>query len=712
MALIGGRNVPQPPGQSPSWWIKKDLTDEEALALCDQYYDMQKTDLVKHAFERMWYIAVLFLLGYQMVPKPGMGGINTINTASFPNRKRRYIANRLLPMLMRQVSRMTSSPINWDVVPNSPDTADQRAAAVARSLLFAVQKQVGLEDARNEAAFWTAACGTSFIKVEWDDWADGSKRIYVNPLNIDPASGQPTVLPAEKLDEGQRQFLDRQKWFVDMPSGDVRVRALSPFETVVPVIASRNSMLSAPWWMHVRQESADYCFNRFEPKRLKEVRPDRDMSLSNYYQRRLKTIIAMFGYFTGFEERDEKEELITIRELWIPPSKRMPNGRLIVCSRDHVLVNMPHPLKDQRIKYPVAKWDYSKIGDRFWSKGMVEDMLYPQSELNRTRTTAHQIRDLMGQPKWTYEKGSGINFITSEPGQNVVRNRGYAAPVVMQATTDHAMHENIALHLKEDLNDLAAQSDATQAKNPPGVRSGIALQALQEKDDTVLAPTVHSGEQCMETSGSLTLKFIAKNYKEYRLIAIHGQDRATDVLYFRGSDLRNHDRVAIRAGSLMPKSQAATAEKTLEMVQLGVLDPTNPADKRVIAKAMNFGEMDSQFALLMAHERRADDENERFRSTDPDVRMPVVKPWDDHMVHMERHNLFRTSDTYEMLPPQIQEAVDAHCAVHEEMIAKMMAMQQEQTMTEKGAPGEKGEASQPSKKTSGAPGKPKEAAVA
>lgn len=695
MPILTARNIPEPEPTGPSWWVKGEIDDKAALALCDQYYDMQKRDLIKHAFERMWYITILFLLGYQMVPRAGQ--VTTIQANPFPVWKRRYITNRLLPMLMRQVSRMTTQPVGWDVIPNSPDVADQQAAAVAKSFLYAQQKPIGLEDARSECAFWACALGKGFIGVEWDDWAGGSTRVYMNPLQRDPQTGQPTPIPSESLQPEQRAFLDQNRWYVEKPSGDIRVSAVSPFEIVVPVLATRSSIDSAPWLMRVRQETADWCWNRFDPARLKDVRPDRDVSLSNYYQRRLKTIIAMFGYFTGFEEREEKEELITVRELWLPPTKRLPDGRRIVCSRDHVLVNEPHPLKDQRIKYPFAAWDYSKLGDRFWSKGMLEDMLHPQAELNRSRSVVHQIRDLMGQPKWAIEKGSGISMITSEPGQNVFYNKTSRPPVPIVAAMDHTLHENIVAHVLDDMNTQAAQSDVTQAKIPPSVRSGVAIQSLQEKDDSVIGPTIRSGELCMETVGQHVLKFAARHYTDYRLIAMHGQERAADILYFRGSDLRNNDRVHIKSGSLMPKSAASTSEKTLELIQLGVLNPQTPQHARIIAKALDFGYMEPLFIELEADERRAEIENDMFRNPNPEGRMPIVRPWDNHMTHMEIHNRFRKSDTYEMAPPEIQAAVDAHCQIHEEFISQMLEMQQAQTLTAKGAPGEKGEASQPSK---------------
>lgn len=696
MASITIRGVPQPQTAPASWYVKRRLTDPEALALCDSRFGGDTTSLSKYQFEREWFINVMYAIGLQRTPSIGsMFQIEQQDTPS-PTWRRKYTGNRLLPLIMRQQSRLTSAPVQWDVLPKSPDISDQQASKVAASFLFGNQKALGIDTARNEMAWWMPVAGVGLAKVEWDEWADGSTRIYYDPVLKSP-------IPPSELSPEVKQFLDDGRYYVESPSGDIRVRSVSPFELIVPTLSAGSALDSCEWVMHVRQMTMSEVWNRYPASLAKQVRPDREPGWRHYFMRRIKTVVPTFGYFSAVEEK-HGEEMATIREMWEPPTRQNPDGRLVVCSQDVMLDNGKHPLKDLRIKYPFVKADYAPVSTRFWSKGMVSDLTPIQSELNRSRTIVHQIRDLMGQPKWGLEKGCGVNVMTSEPGQMVWINRGYQMPVPLAPNLSgvDSLHELVTQHLIDDLNTIASQQDVTQAKVPQGVRSGVAIQMLQEKDDSVLAPAARSLETAIENLGSLVLKFASKYYKDYRLVSLHGTERAQDVQYFRGDDLRNNDRVLIRPGSLMPKSRASEAEKVLELVQLQVLNPMDRQHLRMITKALDLGDAASLFTELEASERRAEIENERFRLKGANEPFPVVRDFDDHEAHLAIHNRFRNSDTYEMLPPAVQEAVDAHCTIHEQMVAAKLQQQMAMQAAMRGAPGEKGEASQPSRGGSGA----------
>lgn len=681
------------------------MSDPEVLALADSRFGGDTTSLAKYQYEREWFLNVMYLLGLQRVPSIGsMFQIEQQDTPS-PSWRRRYTGNRILPLVMRQQSRLTSAPIAWDVMPKSPDIADQQAAKTATSFLFGQQKAIGIDGAANEAAFWQVVAGVGLIKAEWDEWADGSTRIYYDPLLKSP-------IPSSELTPEVKKFLDDGRYFIESPSGDIRVHSVAPFEFIVPTLSAGSTMDSCEWVIHVRQMAMSEVWNRYPAKLAKQVRPDKDLGWRTYFMRRIKTVVPTFGYFSAVQE-EHGEEMATIREMWEPPTRQNPDGRLVVCSRDAVLVNTKHPYKDLRIKFPFVKADYAPVSTRFWSKGMVSDLVQIQAELNRSRTILHQIRDLMGAPKWGLEKGCGVSVITSEPGQNVWVNRGFQMPVPLSPNVQgvEGLHELVAQHLIDDMNTVASQQDVTQAKVPQGVRSGLAIQALQEQDNSVLAPASRSRETALEQLGTMVLRLASKYYKDYRLVSLHGQERQQDVQYFRGDDLRNNDRVIIRPGSLMPKSRAAEAEKVFELVSTGVLNPQDRQHLRMITRAMDLGDTAMLFTELEASERRAEIENERFRLASPTEPFPVPRDWDDHEAHLAIHNRFRNSDTYEMLSPQIQEIVDAHCAIHEQMVAVKLKQEMEMQEAQRGAPGEKGKASQPGRDQSGQnnQGNPKQA---
>ena len=65
------------------------------------------------------------------------------------------------------------------------------------------------------------------------------------------------------------------------------------------------------------------------------------------------------------------------------------------------------------------------------------------------------------------------------------------------------------------------------------------------------------------------------------------------------------------------------------------------------------------------------------------------------MAHMKEHNLLRNSPEFLLADEEIQNMVNEHCALHEQVIQAMLEQQMAQTEAARGGPGEKGEASQP-----------------
>jgi len=690
MPTLAVRGRQEKAAYGPSIFTKRDLSDADAKVLIDERFTDDKRQLSdrKFGFERQWFINLSFLLGWQQIPQGGVWWDRQMD--STPVYRRNYVANRIQPMTMRQISKLCSSPIGWKVKPKTPDVKDQQGAKVGESVLFAGQREYGVDDARLGVAFWMVTCGTGFFHIDWDPWASGSKRTY-----IDPATGR--AISSSELDADERHLMEARGWFKDEGEGDLRIRATSPFDLHVPHLACDSTMDSPEFVIHSRSMGMESVWNRFPPEKAKLVEPDKEEGLHGFFLRRLKTLVPYIGYGSALEDR-EQDETATIRSMWIPPSRRRPEGRLIVASKDALLANIPHPLRQMGIRYPFCKADYSTFFLRFWGKSMVEDLIYPQSEYNRSQKVIHMVRDYTAQPKITAEKGSGVSPITSEVGQMLWFNRGYQPPQPWQIQTDPTIHEAVRMRQLDDMNTIAAQADVTQARGTTGVRSGVQQQQLVEQDDRVIAIAVRSLSRALEKTGSAILKFAAAFYTSPRIIGLHGTDRFQDVLYFKGSDLNGNDQVVIDDGSLMPRYPSVEMAKMMDVWQAGMLNPQNPKHLRLALSAVGANNTDRLFASIEKDERRAQIENELFASKDPDQLLPEVHDFDDHLVHLEEHNDFRKSDRYEILTieaPEQAAALDAHCGIHEQYIQQAMMQQMQMAQMAKGGPGETGTASQP-----------------
>jgi hypothetical protein len=66
-----------------------------------------------------------------------------------------------------------------------------------------------------------------------------------------------------------------------------------------------------------------------------------------------------------------------------------------------------------------------------------------------------------------------------------------------------------------------------------------------------------------------------------------------------------------------------------------------------------------------------------------------VNDWDNHAVHIEVHNRFRKSQSFDLLPPEIKAEFQKHIAIHQNALQNQMMLQQmgaQMPVPEQGAP--------------------------
>jgi hypothetical protein len=93
-------------------------------------------------------------------------------------------------------------------------------------------------------------------------------------------------------------------------------------------------------------------------------------------------------------------------------------------------------------------------------------------------------------------------------------------------------------------------------------------------------------------------------------------------------------------------------------------------------------------------EKMAEYENSAMSSHDDPVFMEP-RDFENHEVHIRIHNRYRKSIEYRQLPDAQKKQLDAHVEMHQQFLQQMLMAQKKMMMDMRGAPGEKGQASQP-----------------
>jgi hypothetical protein len=248
--------------------------------------------------------------------------------------------------------------------------------------------------------------------------------------------------------------------------------------------------------------------------------------------------------------------------------------------------------------------------------------------------------------------------VTDEPGSMIEYNPSLGKPEWEQAPHEPSSVQREIEQLLRDFEDISHQHEVTNGKAPPGVRSGVGIQFLQEQDDTVMAPTINGFENSLERWAKFILKLIKQNYIEPRIIDIVGENNVVEAFEFKGSDLDEAgcNDVLVVAGSAMPQSKVLR-----QNFILGLVDRQIITDPQLILKLLEFGDIEEVYEDLSVDVNKANLENKKFAQGDLSV---VTREFFNHEIHIKRHNYFRKTEEYEQLPQEIQDFVDAHVEEH------------------------------------------------
>jgi hypothetical protein len=654
----------------PNKLIKDKLDDKTAYNLLHQRASTGRhgRDPVHLILEKLWFVSIAHYVGLH-----SFDSFEVLQNLD-PNlvvEDAGYTANHIFRLVMSNIARKSQAQPNWDVIPNSPDHVDQEAAKVGKQLLDWVYKEKKLKKLRRMIAFWTETCGTAFLYTGWDETQGKKQRVYKDLFKGTPLSTN-DLLPRE-LD-----VLKSFDSFDDSSEGDIELEVVSPFQVKLPHwFVDFDKM---PWVVIERIVPIDWIWEHY-PKHAPHIQPDEiTTNEDNEYWRRLSSLVNRHGFALpsrgGFEY-----EGVQIREMWIKPMGRFPRGAKIVGTMSRLLENSVHPYKEAGldIDFPLVDFHHARVPGRFWSMGTVEHLIGPQREYNRARTQVILQRDVLANPQWIAPKNAELTNTRNEYG-DILQYSSTAGgpPQLVNPPSLSQAHVSTIQDSLSDMQVISAQSDPSLGNVPTGVRSGVAIKALQERDSAVSGPTIEDMEDAFETVGTQCLQMFWKFASVPRAVQIYGESRSGDVQMFKGADLMGNTTVRVQTGSMMPKSRAATESTLMDLLSMGGLNPAmNPADRRILFEALEVGDIDKIFLEENLQRRRARVENEMFNkpAPGPETGFPDVDEDDDHQAHFEEHLKYKLTDSFERLPFIRKLAFNAHMDKHKQAVAAMMEAQ-------------------------------------
>lgn len=575
-------------------------------------------------FENNVITNTAYILGYdgvfydsrsrQLRPYVGSGGGMS---------KSRVHANLVLPTAQNRLSRLAKNPPKYDVRPNTNSVEDKDAARLTLKVINNVWDKERINEKRIDLLMWMQQGGHAWGKVYWD-----------------PMRGK--QMPTE---DGKIEF-----------EGDIGFDVCSPLEIYVDPLA--RNLQDAQWVIQAKIRKLSYFRNQYGEKG-KEVKAESAWlsSLQSLIRINNMSSKSMGGQFDQ-ESKDSAIELAYYEK----PSKKYPDGRMVVCANSVILAYKALPVGEINF----VKFDDVKVGGKFYSESLITHLRPLQDQYNRNLRRKAEFLNKGLNLKFIAAKGHGLTeeslndsteVIQYNPVPQAERPTDVKAPQLPQYVyTDGEA-------IKSDMSELSGLSEVSKGNLPSASIPALGMQILQEADETRIGIVTESNENSWSDVGRLIAKYAAKFYTNTRYLKEAGQSSEYTVREFTGEDLRESFDVIVIKGSTLPNSKTLQRQELLNAYQQGILgDPADAGLRRKLLQWLEYGD------IAEVWEDQYVDDHQIKRSMDEIEQgiAPEIHPDDNHKAHFEYKNRVRKTDKFLSYDPMVKQVflqdLEAHKA--------------------------------------------------
>lgn len=202
------------------------------------------------------------------------------------------------------------------------------------------------------------------------------------------------------------------------------------------------------------------------------------------------------------------------------------------------------------------------------TRGMVEDLLDPQREINKRRSNMLHILTTMAHSGWMWEEGAlepeaeeTLETEGARPGINLKYNKGYSAPERIMPGIPSRGHELAGTEANDDLKDIAGINDSALGQLDSAASSGRAVEARQRQAIVGLEEFFDNWDRTMEMKGRVRLNIIQDYYTEPRIIRYRGDDGKDQMTMINTQDAAGQviNNVAVGTYSIVLDKQPISA---------------------------------------------------------------------------------------------------------------------------------------------------------
>lgn len=560
---------------------------------------------------------------------------NPVDTKA-PSWRVRMRLNRIAPIVQTAVAKLTQHRPKTLAKPRGIDPERIARAKATQHLLDYLDEPAGFQDADEEVAFWMAVAGNGARAAEWDEERG-------HEFSIEPEGGErATIL-----------------------TGFPRVVSVQPFDLFYDAAATTER--DARYLIRQHRMTRDAVEERW-PKSYGKI-ADAERRGSTQWDG------SPYGDYgdeswrpdvTGLTGDDQTiARRIRVLEYQEIPSLAESQGLRGFVAEGINLEESELPFR----RFNVFHSRFHRVGGRFWGRGIVEDLLDLQRELNRTVSQIVEIRNLHLHPIWLNpSKAMKADALVNKPDTILNYNAHVGAkPERVDPPPLPPSLESLVQRFENDMEAISGIHGVSQGRTESGVVSGRAMATIADQDETKLGPAVKSNARARLACAA----YVRDMWKAYMpapvTLTVIGPSRIPETIELYASDLDDCDLELIE-GSATPTHPSVERDYALQVFAQGGFEDTEAAvrlrEATGVAGVQSIEGDDSAAALY------AEEENTWLLGEDDQIAAQVDVGWpDDDMVHIRRHLRAYNSRRYRTVAPIVQTRLRQHLAKHYQMAA-------------------------------------------
>lgn len=581
--------------------------------------------------ERQWLVNISFLVGKQHFVaenrKTGAGLEERIVwelKAEDRKNKVKRTSNYILPLYRSQLARLLAMREHVTVDPLTGSDEDKSAARVSEEVL---EDHFLMVNKTNPVLVRKMMCGMNLVKA----------KLFKAVL----ATGKGYLFPYWNPSAKAKTYLDNTVVDPAKPTGDIECLVRTQFDVFEDRLGQ---FLIDQQIMSVN-----------EIKRLYGADvPVEEIELSDVEQQLINLLEGIS------EDREKYKDAARVYRYWEAPSDSHPDGRLVICTAKQVIFDGPIPEEYKGI-IPLFGFDYMDFLLSSYPQGMVEQLISLQEDYNFTINRLYAYKKFFAGKLKVPLKCKLQTKYDPDVGQVVFYDSGYGEPHFESPPNPPSFLLEELVRIRKDMEDAAAVHDSAMGRLPQEIKSGVAIENLNELDQNQLTPVIMGIEAQMGFYCETVLNIAEVKYVEPRLRAIAGGDEAVaDVAVFTGQQLKGQRRIKVNVGSSLPASKENRQLFIMKLKAEGYID-----EKKAL-ELMEFGDLAGIYKSIDETAQKVEI-TEMLKGTEV-----LPTELDYHQTHIYVIEKFMKGEEFKRLQPEVAALFWKHRKAHQQFLRMEM----------------------------------------